>query len=175
MARGYEEVSSSRAGSQRGTPRETPTTSSLVTAMSIEELRLYSQVPSEINLEISDDSATSTVGEADNAIYFTRERFSIGLHFPVPLLVKQFLHFTQAPPTLIHPNVFRILAGYSVLNSLYQQDISLVEICFIYTLKLRIEGHLSMSAHNPNYNLQPGSLTLLKQRRKGLPWLIRGP
>ena len=39
--------------------------------------------------------------------------------------------------------------GCSVLNSLYQLDISLVEICFIYTLKLEIGGHLSISAHNP--------------------------
>ena len=39
--------------------------------------------------------------------------------------------------------------GYSVLNSLYQLDISLVEICFIYTLKLGIRGRLSMSAHSP--------------------------
>ena len=39
--------------------------------------------------------------------------------------------------------------GCSVLNSLYQLDISLVEICFIYTLKLGIESSLSMLAHNP--------------------------
>ena len=38
--------------------------------------------------------------------------------------------------------------GCSVLNSLYQLDISLVEICFIYTFKLRTGG-LVMSAHNP--------------------------
>ena len=94
-------------------------------------------------------SATSTIEEADNAIYFTREQFTIGLHFPIPLLVKQFLHFTRAPPELVHPNVFRILTGCSMLNSLYQLDISLVEICFIYTLKLGMGGRLSMLAHSP--------------------------
>ena len=47
MARGYEEVSSSQAGCRRGTPRETPTASSLVATMSTKELRLYSQVPAE--------------------------------------------------------------------------------------------------------------------------------
>ena len=36
-----------------------------------------------------------------------------------------------------------------MLNLLYQLDISLVEICFIYTLKLRVRGLLSMSAHSP--------------------------
>ena len=40
MARGHEEVLTSQAGRRRGTPRETLTTSSLVAAMSAEELRL---------------------------------------------------------------------------------------------------------------------------------------
>ena len=66
--------------------------------------------------------------------------FAAGIHFPISLLVKQLLHFTQAPPMLIHPNAFRILMGFNVLNFLYQLDISLVEICFIYTLKLGVGG-----------------------------------
>ena len=76
------------------TPREAPTASSLVASMSVEELRLYSQVPAEICLKMSDDPAASTIGEADNVICFTREQFAIGLHFPTPSLVKQFFHFT---------------------------------------------------------------------------------
>ena len=39
--------------------------------------------------------------------------------------------------------------GYSVLNFLYQLDILLVEICFVYTLKLGTRGRLSISAHSP--------------------------
>ena len=58
MARGYEEVSSSQARRRRGTPREKPTANSLVTPMSAEELRLYSQVPAKISLEMLDDPAT---------------------------------------------------------------------------------------------------------------------
>ena len=50
---------------------------------------------------------------------------------------------------LVHPNAIRILMDCSVLNSLYQMDISLMEICFIYTLKLGIGGRLSISAHSP--------------------------
>ena len=42
MAKGYEEVSCSQAGRRRGTPLETPTKSSLVATMFVEELRLYS-------------------------------------------------------------------------------------------------------------------------------------
>ena len=88
-----------------------PTTSSLVAAMFVEELRLYNQIPAKINLEMSYDSTTSIVGEVDNAIYFTWEQFVAGFHLPVPSLVKQFLPFPQAPPVLIHLNVFRILMG----------------------------------------------------------------
>ena len=71
MARCYEEVSSSQAGRWKGTPRETPTASSLVSTMSTEELRLYNQVPTEISLEMSDGLTASIVGESDNVIYFT--------------------------------------------------------------------------------------------------------
>ena len=106
MARGYEEVSSSQVMSRRVTPLETPIASSLVTAMSVEELRLYCQVPVEISLEMSDGLATSIVREADNAIYFTWEQFTAGLHFPVSSVVKQFLHFTRAPLVLVQSNVF---------------------------------------------------------------------
>ena len=104
--------------------------------MSVEELRLYNQIPAEISLEMSDGASTSNFGEVDNVVYFTWEQFVVVLRLTVPSLVKQFLHFTRAPPALIHPNAFWILMGCSVLNSLYQLDISLVEICFIYTLKL---------------------------------------
>ena len=173
MARGYEKTSTSQAGCKRGTPRETSTRSSLVTAMSVEELRSFRQVPAAIKLEVSDSTTTPAIGGADNAIYFTREQFAAGLRFPIPYLVKQFLHFTKAPPTLIHPNVFRILMGCSVLNFLYQLDISLVKICFIYTLKLGIRGHLSMSAHSPWLQFVIGLPDSPKTKAKGVV-LVKG-
>ena len=73
MARSHEKVSTSQAGCRRGTPWETPTASNLVTAMSTEELWLYSQILVEISMEMSESAATSTFGEADNAVYFTSE------------------------------------------------------------------------------------------------------
>ena len=149
MTRGHEEVSTYQARRKKGTPRETPAASSLIAAMSVEELRLYSQIPVEIDLETLDDVATSIVGEAGNVVYFTQEQFVTRLRLLVPSLVKQFLHFTLTPHVLIHPNVFHILMGCGVLNSLYQLDISLVEICFIYTLNLGMRGNLSMSVHSP--------------------------
>ena len=173
MARGHEEVSTSQAEHRRGTPRETPTASSLVTAMSVEELRLYSQIPVEISMEMSEGAATSTFGKADNAVYFTPEQFAARLRLPVPSLVKQFLHFTRAPSTLIHLNVFRILMGCSVLNSLYQLNVSLVKICFIYTLKLGTGGSLSMSAHSPRLQFATGLPDSPKTEAKGVI-LVKG-
>ena len=73
MVKGHEEVSTSQAGRRKGTSQETPTASSLVAAMSAEELRLYNQIPVEISLETLDDASTSIFGEADNIVYFTRE------------------------------------------------------------------------------------------------------
>ena len=146
---GQEETSTSLVRRRRGSNRESPTASSLMASMSVEKFRSFCLVPEGISLELSDEPTFSTIIQADNAICFTREQFAAGLHFPVSSLMKQFLHITRAPLALIHPNVFWILMGCSVLNFIYQLDISLVEICFIYTLKLGTGGWLSMSAHSP--------------------------
>ena len=61
--------------------------SSLDAAMSIEELRSLRQVLA-IKLEVSDGTATPTIGGADNVVYFTQEQFAAGLCFPIPSLVK---------------------------------------------------------------------------------------
>ena len=76
------EASTSQAGRKRGIPRETPTISSLVAAMSKEELRSFRQVPIIISLEVSNGTTTPTIGGADNAIYFTQEQFAAGLCSP---------------------------------------------------------------------------------------------
>ena len=103
----------------------------------MEELRTYCKIPDDIDLKLMDKPDESTLGEEHNAVFFTREQLAAGLHFPVPALVKQFLHFSRAPSALVHPNIIRILIGCSVLNFLYQLDLSLVEICFAYSLTLR--------------------------------------
>ena len=119
MTRGHKEVSTSQARRRRGILRETPTASNLVVSMFAEEMRLFSQFLIKSSLKTLDDTTSSTFGEVDNAVYFTREKFAAGLCLLVPSLVKQFLNFTQVPPTLVHLNYIRILMGYSVLNSLY--------------------------------------------------------
>ena len=112
----------------------------------MEELRSYCQIPNNIDFELPNGPAESTIDEEDSVVYFTWEQLAAGLRFPVSFLVKQFLHFSRAPPALVHSNVIQILTGCSVLNLHYQLDISLVKVCFIYTLKLGHGGQLSMSA-----------------------------
>ena len=155
----------------RGDP---PRNAHSITAMFVEDLMSLRQVSAAIRLEVSDDTTTSTIGAVDNAAYFTREQFFGGLCLPIPSLVKQFLHFIRAPPALIHPNVFQILMGCSVLNSIYQLDISLVEICFIYTLKLGIGGRLSMLAHSLRLQFLTGLPDSPKTEANGVV-LVKGP
>ena len=174
MARGHKEASTSQATRKRGGPWETPTASNLVTTMSIEDLRSFRQVPAAIRLEMLDDATTSTTRVTNNAVYFTREQFVVRLCLIVPSLVKQFLHFTKALLALVHPNVFRILMGCSVLNFLYQLDISLVEVFFIYTMKLRIRGRLSMLAHSPRLQFVTRFPDSPKFETKGV-FLVKGP
>ena len=64
--------------------------------------------------------------------------------------------------------------GCNVLNFLYILDISLVEIYFIYTLKLGNRGRLSMSAHCPRLQFVTGLPNSPKKGAKGVV-LVRGP
>ena len=136
MARGQEETSTSQAGRRQGPTRGMPSISSIISSLSMEELRAYCEIPDDSDIVLSEGPAKNTAGKEYNAVYFTREQLAAGLRFPVPSLVKQFLHFTRAPPALIHPNVIRIMARCCVLNLLYQLDLSLVEVCFAYTLRV---------------------------------------
>ena len=174
MARGQEETSTSQAGRRRGPSQNMPSVSSIISSMSMEELRSYCHIPNNIDFEFPDGPAKPTLDEEDNVVYFTREQLAAGLRFPISSLVKQFLHFSGAPLALIHPNVIRILTGCSVLNLLYQLDISLVEVCFIYTLKLGYEGWLSMSAQSPRLQFVTGLPDSPKTGAMGVI-LVRGP
>ena len=64
--------------------------------------------------------------------------------------------------------------GCSVLNFLYRVDISLVEICFIYTLKLGTGDRLSKSNHSPQLQFVTELLDSPKTEAK---WVIltKGP
>ena len=140
MARGQEETSTSQAGCRRRSSRESPSASSIISSLSMDEVRSYCQIPEDIEFELSEGPTESTVGEEYNTVFFILEQLAAGLRFPLSSLVKKFLHFTRAPPAYIHPNVIRIMTGCCVLNLLYQLDLSLVEVCFAYTLSLAHGG-----------------------------------
>ena len=123
MARGQEETSTSQDGRRKGPSQDMPSTSSLISSLSMEKLRSYCQIPNNIDFELSDGPVESIIDEEDSVVYFTQEQLTAGLRFPISSLVKQFLHFSRAPPALIHPNVIRNLTGCSVLNLLYHLDI----------------------------------------------------
>ena len=91
----------------------------------------YCEVPDNIDLQLMERTDESTLGGEHNGVFFTQEHLAAGLRFLMPTLVKQFLHFTRAPPTLIYPNVISILIECYVLNHLYQLDLSLV-VSFIF-------------------------------------------
>ena len=126
MVRGHEETSSSGRRGER--TWATPSASSIISSLTIEELMRYCKVPNDISLRLVDRPNESTLSIEHSVVFFTREHLATGLIFPVPTMVKQFLHFTRAPPALIHPNVIHILIGCCVLNNLYQLDLALVEL-----------------------------------------------
>ena len=174
MAKGQEETSTSQVWHKRGPVRDTPSTSSIISSLSMEELRLYCHIPDNIDFELPDGLVESNIDKEDGAVYFTREQLAVELHFPIYSLIKQFLHFFSAPPTLVHPNIIIILTRCSVLNFLDQLDISLVKVFFIYTLKLAHGGRLSLSAQSPRLQVLTGLPDLPKTEAKGVI-LVRGP
>ena len=129
-----------------------------MSSLSMDEVRSYCRIPEDIEFELSEGPVESTVGEEYNVVFFTREQLVAGLRFPVSSLVKQFLNFTRALPAFIHPNVIWILTGFFALNLLYQLDLSLVEVCFAYTLRLAHGGRLSTSTQSPRLQFITGLL-----------------
>ena len=122
----------------------------------MEELKAYYEVPEDIDLRLMERVDDSMLGGEHNGVFFTREHLAANLRFPVPAIVKQFLHFIGAPPALIHPNVIRILIGNCVLNHLYELDLSLVEILIIYFLSIGLGGRMSMLVLNPRFQIVYG-------------------
>ena len=116
----------------------------------------------------------SPLGGEHNGVFFTCEHLAAGLRFPVSAIVRQFLHFTRAPPALIHPNVIRILIGCCVLNHLYQLDLTLVELFIIYLLNIGSSGRMFMSVLRPRLQIVNGLPDSPKTEAKGA-LLVRGP
>ena len=142
MARGQEETSTSGRRGER--TRAAPSARSIIASLTTEELKAYYEVPDNIDLKLMGRAGESTLDGEHNSVFFTLRHLAVGLRFPMPAIVKQFLHFTRVPPSLVHPNVIRILIGCCILNHLYQLDLSLVELCIIYFMRIGQGGRMSM-------------------------------
>ena len=57
MARGQEETSTNQAGHKRGPTWGTPSTSSIISSLSMEELRAYCEILDDIDVMLSDGPA----------------------------------------------------------------------------------------------------------------------
>ena len=78
-------------------------------------------------------------------------------------MFKEFLHFTQIPPAYIHPNMVRVLMGCSILSMLFNLDLSLLEVLFIYSIKKVKSDIFSFIASLPSLQL----VTSLPDSTKG--------
>ena len=172
MVRGREETS--KSGRPGGRPRAKPSISNVIASLTMEELTVYCEVSDNIDLRLMERVDDSTPGGEHNGVFFTREHLAAGLRFLISAIVKQILHFTWAPPTLIHPNMISILIGSCVLNHLYQLDLTLVELFIIYFLNVGSGGRMSMSVLNPRLQIVNGLPDSPKTEAKGA-LLVRGP
>ncbi|RVW15511.1 hypothetical protein CK203_096436 [Vitis vinifera] len=122
--------------------------------LSVKEFRDRLCIPNTVIVEfVNGKDVVSTEKAEKNAIVFTKEQFNAGLRLPLPALFKEFLHFTQIPPAYVHPNTVRVLMGCSIINMLYNLDLTLLEVFFVYMLKKVKTDIFSMSAHLPSLQL----------------------
>ena len=131
-----------------------------ISELSEQEFHARFYLPYSISIYLSNE-------EASSMIYFTKEQFAAGLCLPHFFLVKQFLHFSQIPLAFIHPNIIRILMGCSVLDTLYQLDLSLLEVLFVYTTKMSVKKRFSLSVHIPSLQFIIGLQDFNKGWAKG--------
>ena len=111
-------------------------------------------IPNSVAIELLNGRVlVPTDKSEERTIIFSKEQFNAGLRFPLPALFKEFLHFTQIPPVFIHPNIVWVLMGCSILNMLYDLDLTLLEVFFVYSLKKVKNDIFSMSAHLPSLQL----------------------
>ena len=135
MSANKEATSSSSSGqSGKNASRDVHAEKS-VDKLNVREFREHFCIPNGVFVELTDGEVVTIEKSEDNAIFFTKEQFNVGLRFPLPSLFKEFLHFTQIPPAYIHPNMVQVLMGCNVLSVLFDLDLSLLEVLFVYSIK----------------------------------------
>ena len=124
-------------------------------------------IPNGVSVQLMDGEAVSTEKYADNAIFFNKEQFNAGLWFPLPSLFKEFLHVIWIPLAFIHPNMVRVLMGCSILSMLFNLDLSLLKVLFIYSIKKRKNDIYSFVASLPSLQLVTSLLDSTKGVARG--------
>ena len=76
------------SGRTGGRLRATPSASSIISSLTMEDLRAYCEVPNNIDLRLMERADESMLGGEHNSVFFTREHLAVGLRFPVPAIVK---------------------------------------------------------------------------------------
>ena len=113
-------------------------------------------ISNDISVCLVDGDPTPTEKESHNVIFFNKKQFNAGLRLPFSSLFKQFLHFTKIPSAFIHLKVVRVLMGCNILDMFFHLDLSLLEVIFVYTVKMSWKGIFSLSAHIPSFQLVIG-------------------
>ncbi|RVW31062.1 hypothetical protein CK203_093507 [Vitis vinifera] len=131
-------------------------------------------IPNGVIVEfLNGEDVVSTEKAEQDTVIFSKEQFNAGLRFPLPALFKEFLHFTKIPPAFIHPNIIRVLMGCSIINMLYNIDLTLLEVFFVYSLKKVKNDIFNMSTHLPSLQLVTELPDSTKGGAKGLV-MVRG-
>lgn len=153
---------------------ECPVLKRLVDLLLEREFRDRFRILNDVSILLVEGEPMTSENLSHNATYFTKEQFNAMLHFPLPSLLIQFLHFTKIPLAFLYSNVIRVLMGCSVLDMLYHFDLSLLETLFVYIVKMSQNERFSLSAHTPSLQLVTGLPNSNKGRTKG-HILISGP
>ena len=132
------------------------------------------RIPYGVVISLMGGDLVSTEKEPFYIIVFINEQFNVGLRFPLPSFFKQFLHFTKIPAAFLHPNARRVLMGCSILNMLYHVDLSLLEVLFIYTIKMSKKEIFNLSTHIPSLQFVTGLPNSTKSVAKGHV-IVSGP
>ena len=153
-ARGVASTSAAGKGKKSGRLRECVDrthSKKPIELLSKREFRERFCIPNGLAIHLMDGGPMPIKNEPFNATVFSKEQFNAALCFHLPSLFRQFFHFTKILLSFPHPNVVRVLMGYSILDMLLHLDLSLLEVfLFIYTVKMNRKWIFSPSAHIPS-------------------------
>lgn len=138
------------------------------------EFRERFSIPNGVSVQLVEGGVSSTEKAGDNAMYFTKEQFNVGLRLPLPSLFKQFLHYIRISPVLLDLNVILVLMGCNTLDMLFHLDLSLLEVLFVYIIKKGKNDIFNLSASIPSFQLVIGFPNSIKGAAKGHV-LVKGP